>query len=329
MKIGKVSESVLKRSVLKEIKNTREEILIGAGVGEDCAVLALKEDEVFVVSTDPVTGAKHDIGRLAVNVTVNDLAASGAEPVALLISALLPEEITEEDIKSMMHQVNETCAALKVSLIGGHTEVTNAVNRPILTVTGIGKSKKDAVCLTRAAKPGQDLVVTKWVGLEGTGIIAKEKEEELTKRYPLSLIREAQQFDAYLSVLPESRIAMACGAAAMHDVTEGGIFGALWELASGSKVGVEVDLKKIPIRQETVEICNFYEINPYELISSGSMLIATENGHDLVRELEKAGIAASVIGKTTDSNDRIVTNDGEVRFLEPAKTDELYKVISS
>lgn len=328
MRIGKVSESVLKRSVLKEIKTTREEVIIGAGIGEDCAVLALKEDEVFVVSTDPVTGAMQDIGRLAVHVTANDLAASGAEPVGILISALLPESITEEEIKEIMAQVNAECGKLRLALIGGHTEVTLAVNRPVLTVTGIGKAKKEELCLTRTAKPGQDLVVTKWVGLEGSSIIAKEKEAELAARYPISLIREAQQFDAWLSVVPESGIAAANGASAMHDVTEGGIFGALWEMAASAKVGLEVDLKKIPIRQETVEICNFYEINPYELISSGSMLIATDNGHDLVRELAKADIHATVIGKITDGNDRIVTNDGEVRFLEPPKSDELYKVIS-
>ena len=328
MKIGKVSESVLKRSILKEIKNTREEIIIGAGVGEDCAVLALKTEELLVVSTDPVTAAKQDIGRLAVNHAVNDLAASGAKPVGILISALLPADITEEDIKAMMRQVNETCETLGIAVIGGHTEVTGAVNKPILTVTGIGKTVKDGVCLTRAAKPGQDLVITKWVGLEGTGIISKEKEAELVKRYPISFIREAQQFDKYLSVLKDAEIAVLHGVSAMHDVTQGGIFGAVWEMAASSKVGVEIDLKKIPIKQETVEICNFYEINPYELISSGSLLIATDNGHDLVRALEQEEIPAAVIGKTTAGNDRIVTNDGEVRYLEPPKTDEIYKVMT-
>lgn len=327
MKIGKVSESVLKRSVLKEIKTSREEILIGAGIGEDCAVLALKEGEVFVVSTDPITGAKQDIGKLAVNITVNDLASSGAEPVGLLISALLPESVTEEELKEMMRQINEECGKLNICVMGGHTEVTRAVNRPILTVTGVGKAMEDKLCLTRSARPGQDLVVTKWVGLEGSSIIAKEKQEELLNRYPLSFIREAAGFDAYLSVLPESKISVAHGACAMHDITEGGIFGALWEMAGSSKVGLEVDLKKIPIRQETVEICNFYEINPYELISSGSMLIATDRGHALVDALKAAGIHAAVIGKTTSGNDKIIVNDGEVRYLEPPKSDELYKIV--
>ncbi len=327
MKIGKVSESVLKRSILKEIKNKREEILIGAGVGEDCAVLALKEDEVFVTSTDPITGTTKDIGRLAVHVTVNDLASSGAEPVGLLISALLPTSIEESDLREMMHQIEETCEQVHIQVMGGHTEVTEAVNRPILTVTGIGKAKKDGYILTGGAKAGQDLVVTKWIGLEGTAIIAKEKEAELLKRYPFPMIEDAKAFDRFLSVLPEAAVAVRTGVSAMHDVTEGGIFGALWEIGESAGVGIEVDLKKIPIRQETVEICNFYDINPYGLISSGSMLIATDNGSDLVRNLDKEGIHAVVIGKTTDNNDRVVINDGERRFLEPPKSDELYRAL--
>ncbi|MDD6733508.1 MAG: AIR synthase family protein [Lachnospiraceae bacterium] len=327
MKIGKVSENVLKRSVLKEIKTNREEIIIGAGVGEDCAVLALKEDEVFVTSTDPITGATKDIGRLAVHVTANDLASSGAEPVGMLISALLPQEVTEEELKEMMHQVCEEAAGLNIQIMGGHTEITDAVIRPVLTVTGVGKAKKDAYIITGAAKPGQDIVVSKWIGLEGSSILAKEKKEELLSRYPLGFINEAAGFDRYLSVVPEAAVAVKTGVSAMHDVTEGGIFGALWEMAESSGVGLEVELMKIPIRQETVEICNFFDINPYGLISSGAMLMVSDNGHELVAALEKAGIHASLIGKTTNSCDRVVINKEEKRFLEPPKSDELYKII--
>ena len=114
----------------------------------------------------------------------------------------------------------------------------------------------------------------------------------------------------------------------MHDVTEGGIFGALWEMAEASGVGLEIDLKKIPVRQESIEICEYFGINPYELISSGSMLIAASDGNMLVRNLEKEGIPAAVVGKAMEGNDRILINDGEVRFLEPPKTDELYKVLN-
>ncbi len=327
MKIGKIPENVLKRSILKQIHTKRKEVLIGADVGEDCAILAFEDGEAIALSTDPITGTVEDVARLAIQVTANDLASAGAEPVAVMISALLPVTITEEEIRHMMKQAEETCGELQIQLCGGHTEVTDAVNRPVLTATGIGKGKKESLLRTGNAKPGQDVVISKWIGLEGTSILAKEKATELQKRFPAYLIQEAAAFDRYLSVVPEARIATACGVCAMHDVTEGGIFGALWELAESSKVGLEIDLKKIPVKQETIEICNYLDVNPYELISSGAMLMTADNGHSLVRELEQAGIAASVIGRTTDNNDRVVINEDEKRFLEPPKVDALYGAI--
>ena len=144
---------------------------------------------------------------------------------------------------------------------------------------------------------------------------------------PEALVDTAADFYQYLSVVPEAKIAVETGVSAMHDVTEGGIFGALWEMAEASGVGLEIDLKKIPIRQETVEVCEFFGVNPYLLISSGCMLMAAQDGNHLVRELEKAGIKATIIGKATAGNDRVLLNEDERRFLEPPKTDELYKVI--
>ncbi len=326
MKIGKVPESVLKRSIIKQIKTKREEILVGAGVGEDCAVIALANDEVFVISTDPITGTSHDIGALSVHVTANDIASSGAEVIGVMLSVLLPENTEEAELKDMMKQVEETCAKLHIQTIGGHTEITKAVNQPIITVTGVGKVKKDRFITTSGAKPGEDVVVTKWIGLEGTSIIAKEKEELLLSKFAPSFIEEAKSFSRYLSVVPEAAAAVKSGVSTMHDVTEGGIYGALWEIAEASGVGLEIDLKKIPIRQETVEICEFFGLNPYALISSGSMLMTASNGYDLVREIHKAGIAAAVVGKVTAGNDRVLLNDEEKRFLEPPKSDELYKI---
>ena len=170
-------------------------------------------------------------------------------------------------------------------------------------------------------------MITKWVGLEGTSILAKEKEQELRTRFPGRLVEEAKAYDRYLSVLPEAAIAVRSGVCAMHDVTEGGIFGALWEMAESSGVGLEIDLKKIPVKQETIEICEFFNINPYELISSGSMLMAVPDGNGLVRELQKAGIPGTVVGKATAGKDRVLLNEEERRFLEPPKTDELYRVV--
>lgn len=326
MKVGKVSETILKRSIFKQIRTRREEVLLGAGVGEDCAAVKLEPGEIFVLSTDPITGTVKDIGTLAVQVTVNDLASSGAEPVGIMLTVLLPEDITEEDIKKMMEQVEEACSRFKIQVIGGHTEVTRAVNQPVITVTGVGKAKAESLVTTSGAKAGQDILVTKWIGIEGTSIIAKEKEEELRNRFSGDFIEKAKDFDRYLSVLPEAVLAAKFGISAMHDVTEGGIYGALWELAEASGIGLEIDLKAIPIRQETVEICEYFGLNPYYLISSGCMLMAGDRGHDLVRELGKAGIPAAVIGKAVEGKARKILNGDEETYLERPRTDELYHI---
>ena len=327
MKVGKVPEAVLKRSVLKQIRTNRPEVLLGASVGEDCAAVALQEDEMFVLSTDPITGTVKDIGHLAIQITLNDLASAGAEPIGVMLTFLLPEKISEAKLRTMMEQAEAAAHAANVQIMGGHTEVTRVVNQPVISVVGVGKAKKGRLISTAGARPGMDVIVTKWVGLEGTSIIAKEKEEELLTRYPQALVDAAKEFDAYLSVLPEAAVAVESGVSAMHDVTEGGIFGALWEMAESAGVGLEIDLKKIPIRQETVEVCEFFDINPYELISSGSMLMAASDGNGLVRALAAANIPAVCVGKVTEGNDRVLLSGEERRFLEPPKADELYKVV--
>ena len=280
MKIGKLPESVLKRSVFKQIHTRRPEVVLGAGVGEDCAAIKLAEDETLVMSTDPITGTAKDIGTLAIQITVNDLASAGAEPVGVLLTVLLPESV-----------------------------------------------KDGCLISTGGARPGMDILVTKWIGIEGTSIIAKEKETELKTKFSVPFVEKAKALDAYISVQSEAAVAVKSGVSAMHDVMEGGIFGALWEMAEASGVGLEIDLKKIPVRQETIEVCEFFGINPYQLISSGCMLMAAEDGNLLVRELEKAGIPATIIGKATAGNDRVLLNEEERRFLEPPKADELYKAI--
>ena len=327
MKLGKIPEVVLKRSILNQIKHRREEVLLGPAVGEDCSVIGLEKDEVIVMSTDPITGTVQDIGTLAVHITANDIASSGAEVIGIMLSVLLPEMTAEAELRSLMHDVEVVCEQLRIEILGGHTEVTKAVNQPIVTVTGIGKMKRADIIKTSGAKPGQEIVMTKWAGLEGTAILAKAREQELLTKYSAGFISGAQRMMDDISVVPESKIAREVGVTSMHDVTEGGIFGALWEIGAASKIGLEVDLQKIQLRQETVEICEFFDLNPYMLISSGCMLIVTDNANLLVDRLKEEGIAAAVIGRITKGNDRIIVNGGEQRYLEPPKADELYKVM--
>ena len=326
MDIGKVSETVLKRSILKQIKHRREEVLVGPGVGEDCSVIELGNDEVFVISTDPITGTTEDIGTLAVHITANDISSNGAEIVGIMLSILLPVGSKETELKDIMKEIETVCAKLNIEIMGGHTEITAAVNQPIITVTGVGKMPKEYMIKTAGVLPGQEIVMTKWAGLEGTAIIAKRKETELLSKYTKDFIGGAKNFIEHISVVEEAKIARRMGVTSMHDVTEGGIYGALWELGEASGVGIEVDIKKIPIKQETVEICEFYDLNPYQLISSGVMLMVTDKANALVDELKKKGISAAVIGRITESNDRVIINGEEKRFLEPPKSDELYKV---
>ncbi|MDO4554023.1 MAG: AIR synthase family protein [Lachnospiraceae bacterium] len=329
MKIGKVPENVLKRSVLKQIKYDRKEVLLGPGVGEDCAAVELADDEIFVLSTDPITGTVQEIGRLAVHVTANDLASAGADPIGLLLTVLLPPEAEEPMLRELMKDIMEECARLEITVMGGHTEVTAAVCQPLVSVTGVGKVKKGKLLSTGGIRPGQEIIMTKYAGLEGTAIIAAEKEKELLTRYPASFIEEAKEMVSMISVVEDAKIAREYAVTAMHDVTEGGIFGALWEVAVASKVGLEIELQKIPLRQQTVEICEFFDLNPYMLISSGSMLIAADRGSDVVDALKKQGIHAAVIGRATDGNDKVVYYGDEKRYLEPPKCDELYKIYES
>ena len=327
MKIGKVPENVLKRSVMKQLHYKRDEVILGPGIGEDCAALALAEDEILVMSTDPITGTAKDIGKLAIQITANDLASAGAEPIGVMLTILLPDGTREIALKRIMEQMECACREAKMQILGGHTEVTAVVNQPVVNVAGVAKAKKGSLISTAGARAGMDIVVSKWVGIEGTMIFAKEKEAELKEHFPADFVDTAIGFDRYLSVVPEAAVATQSSVAAMHDVTEGGIFGALWEMAEASGVGLEIDLKKIPIRQETVEICEYFDVNPYGLISSGMMLMASADGNALVLALQEAGIPATVIGKATEGNDRVIIRDEERRFLEPPKTDELYKVL--
>lgn len=352
MKIGKVSESVLKRSILRQIKTKREEILNGAAVGEDCAIFSLSEgvsgseaktlaeQAQYVLAScmqEAAVAVQADmgvtdssilpivtIGRL-IQKCANNLAVSGATPIAAMITLLLPESVEEAEIKELMSQAEAACSALSMQIAGGQTRVIGAVNTPVAVVTGYGRLKKGRQYTARAAKPGQDIVVSKWIGLEGTAILARQNREKLLQRYPAYLVDEAAGFDRYLSVIPEAATAIKSGVCAMHDASEGGIFAALWELAESAGVGLSVDLKKLPLRQETVEVCECCNVNPYELMSAGCLVMTTEDGLGLAAALEKAHIPAVVVGKITDKNDRILINEEEIRYMDRPKTDEIYK----
>lgn len=333
MKTGRISESILKRSILRQIKTHRDEVLKGAGVGEDCAFFSW-DQSVLAVSTETITLPVGLAPELAVLAAVNNLAAGGAGPFAITAAVTLPAESEEACLKEIMSRLENACKELRIELSGGHTEVSPAVKTPVISVTAFGKKPAGALQKPEAEKaqtsPDKqkifDIVVSKWIGLEGTVILAEEKKEELLSRYPQNILLVAQDLKRYLSVLPEAALADESDVYMMHDIRSGGIFGALWEISRRMGVGLTIDLKKIPIRQETIEICEFFELNPYVLLSGGGLLMLTQNGKALVKKLEEAGISATVIGSTNSSNDKLVINEEETRYLEPPVPDEIYKV---
>lgn len=343
MKTGKISESILKRSVLKYCKTKREEVVKGAAPGVDCAFFTYPDrqgrgtggqvpdcqDKVFCAATQTVSLPVIRAGCYAVYAAVNAVAAGGGIPFAMQMALTLPEGTEESELKGIMQLTEEAAGICKVQIAGGHTEVTGAVKHPVISVTAFGYRLEAAERVSRGLPAaGQAVVMTKWMGLEGTAVLAQEKEAELLERYPFSITTAAKGFEKYLPVLPEAATALKSGATAMHDMRNGGVFGGLYELAGGLGVGLSIDLKKIPVKQETIEICEFFDLNPYGLLSGGSLLIVAEDGDGMVKALQEAGIPAAVIGRTTDNNDKVLHNGEEIRFLEPARPDEIGKVIA-
>lgn len=328
MKVGKLSGNVLKRSVLKPIAYKRNEILNGAGVGEDCAVFAVPDGYVLTSCVqEAAVAGKADMGLL-IGRCANSLAAAGSVPIAAMIGLLLPESAEEAKVRTLMQQAESACAGLKMQIAGGHSAVSSGVSRPLAAITAYGMVPRERAIYKKQIAPGQDIVLTKWIGLEGTALLADRYRESLLTRYPACLIEEAAGFTRYHSILPEAAVAVKSGVCSMHDASEGGIFAALWELAESAGVGLSIDLKKLPIRQESVEVCEHIGANPYELLSGGCLILTARDGLGLVRALEEAHIPASIVGKITDGNDRLILNEDEVRYMDRPKMDEAYRLLS-
>lgn len=328
MKAGKVPESVLKRSVIKQVKVNKDMILSGPGVGMDFGAVLSEKGESFVFSTSPVTGTKKETGVYAFLNAANNLFASGADPVGVMVTILLPEKTEESVLRELLKEIANIAKSAGVAILGGHTEIMDAVNTPIISITGVGKVKKEKMVSAAGAKAGQDIIMTKYAAAYGTSQIAREHEEELLTRYPKSFIKEAKDMEQMYSIASEAVIAREFQISAMHDISECGVYGALWELAAASKVGLEVDLARIPIRQHTVEICEFFDLNPYMLRGNGSLLITADHGSAIVDALYQAGVEAAIIGHITDNQDKVVIygEEADRRFLEPPRRDEIYKI---
>ena len=319
LRLGKLDNDDLERLVLKKFRRVRPESLSSPTIGQDCATLDLGGDLV-VLSCDPITSASvAHLGRLTVHVSCNDAAAAGAEPVGLLVTLLMPPSGTMEQIARIADDLSSAAQLANVDILGGHTEVTDVVARAVTSATVVARQARGAALC--GMRPGDDIVMTKWAAVEGTSILAEDFANRLSN-LPESLLASARSFSGQLSIVAESRIAIHSGASAMHDVTEGGVLGAAWELGYANACAVESDLEKIPVREETRGICDVLQLDPLRLIGSGSLLIACKNGEQLCNALLKQGIPANVIGRAIEGN---TSYAGGVPLEEP-HADEIYRL---
>lgn len=324
MLTGKVPPDLLTRLVYPHL-GRRGEVMVRAHLGEDCAALDLGE-WACVLTCDPITTARQRLGWLAVHVACNDLATSGAEPVALLLTLLLKEGTTPEELEAVMRDAGAAAASLNVEIVGGHTEVTPGIDHTIAVTTAVGRARKDAVITAAGARPNDAVILTKGAGIEGTAILATDLAAPLRPVMGEAALARAQRFIDRISVVPEGGIAAAHGATAMHDVTEGGILTGAWELAEAAGRGIRLRADDVPVMPETQAICHALDLDPLALISSGAMLIATPQPRDVLLALAAAQIPAVEIGVITES-ERTVYREGKAMPLVPPPRDELYRAL--
>lgn len=327
MEIGKLKTDLLEKYIFNKLVSNREEVIMGGGTGLDNAVMDFGGD-LIVASTDPITGATKNLGSLAINISVNDVSCQCADPVGILMTLLIPPSASLDDLKEIVDDATRTAGELNVDIVGGHTEVTDAVNKIVISTTVIGRVNKKRRPDLKTVKAGDVLAVSKHLGIEGTSIIAHEKDEiksflsEEEYELAISLSRD-------LSVLKESKLAGKYGVKHMHDITEGGLFGAVWETSKALGHGIKIFADALPLLDVTKKICDFYKINPMKLISSGSMLMVFdgEKFNDFKEEAEASGIKVTKVGVVNNEDQAVVKYEDREIILQDPDPDELYKVV--
>ncbi len=302
----------LLESLLSRFAPDDPRIIVGPRAGEDAAVFDFG-DRCLVAKTDPITFATSEIGWYVVNVNANDVAVMGAQPRWFLATVLLPAgQATPELAERIFAQIADACAALEVSLAGGHTEITIGLNRPIVSGTMLGEVARDRLILSTGAQPGDTVLLVKPAPIEGTALIALERGAELRRRgYSEEFIARAQGYlrDPGISVVAPALLAAGTGKVhAMHDPTEGGVMTGLLEIARVAAVGLTIDLDAIPIPAESALLCREFGLDPLGTIASGAILMTTaqaDAGH-LCALLAAAGYPTTPIGAVTPAADGLV-----------------------
>lgn len=306
-------------------------VIMGPGLGHDAAVIDFGE-RLLVAKSDPITFATGEIGWYVVNVNANDVACLGAAPRWFVATLLLPAGKTDYDlVADIFAQINAACAALGCVLVGGHTEVTYRVDRPLVVGTMIGEVAPGRLVRSDGARPGDLLLLTKGIAVEGTAILAREARERLVGKAPAAMLERAAGFlhNPGISVVQDAAIMVAAGEVhAMHDPTEGGVATGIWEMVTAAGCGATIAAGALPILEETRLFCEVLDLDPLGLIASGSLLasIRPEDGPTICAALERAGIPVSIIGEVAGAGGVVLEERQEKRRLEPFPRDEIARL---
>ena len=331
---GKLPPELLKR-LLSQAPTTHERLLLGPGVGLDCAVIDFGPS-LLVLKSDPITFAIEEIGWYAVQINANDIATTGATPRWFLNTLLLTEgKTTVQLVDQISQQVYSACREIGVTLVGGHTEITVGLDRPILIGTMIGEVDKQNLITPRGANPGDRILLTKGVPIEATAILAREFPHRLRHALSQEEIEQARNYlrDPGISILREARLAVQAGrVTAMHDPTEGGLASALWELAEASDRSLVIDLTAVPIPSLSARICQLFNLDPFAAIASGALLftVAAPDAAPISRAVQDAGISCVEIGEVHAGSSVVwqKTASGLTELYRPMR-DEITRVFES
>ncbi len=329
---GKIPIDILKDVVFKHLGADRKEVILGPKTGVDGAVLEIGGKSV-IVSMDPITGAVERIGLEAVNVNANDVATFGVEPAFIFSTIMLPEGADSKIVETISTQMGNAAKELGIAIVGGHCESTPGLASPIVVCCIMGLTEKGKYVTAAGAKPGDKLILTKSAGIEGTAILATDRQTQLSKVCNPQMLEAAKGFYNQISVVKDALTAYRAGGVhAMHDPTEGGILNGVHEMADAAGLGITVFEDKIVVEPETAKICRYFDIDPLQLISSGALLIAAEaeSASKIISALAEQGIYAAVIGEFNDNPEiRIFENrTGMPQNLPRPVTDQLWSALS-
>lgn len=282
-------------------------------------------EEAAVNASASVSGNSEYLGTYAIAKALNDLATRGAEPVGVSLQILLPEQAEEPQLKASVLQMEMLCEQLGIQIAGVQAEVNPAVSRTIIMANVFGTAAQQSLMKAADAGPEQDIVLCGYIGLEGMLRILDEREAELAGRFVPAFLHQMKKLRGELVKLDAIRAARACNVTAMQQIGSGGIWAALWELAEAAGVGMKVEMSGIAVKQETIEVCEYYHLNPYQMTSTGAVLMTAKDGDALVEALEASGARAGRLGVTTAGNARVITSGEEQRFLDRPAPDELIR----